>query len=104
MTRRKNDPIRTLTEEERDWLERIRRSHNEPAGHVARAKKFWLWQMDTVTRKQPKWQAYTFWHFRWTIENCGFRELKEGWHLEEALWTFRYTDIAADRLTFTLIA
>ena len=39
MTRRKKDPLRTLTEEERDWLERISRSHNEPAGHVARAKE-----------------------------------------------------------------
>ena len=50
------------------------------------------------------WQAYTFWRNRWTIENSGFRELKEGWHLEEALWTFRNTVIAAARLTFTLIA
>ncbi len=39
MTRRKKDPLRTLTEEERDWLERIRRSHSEPAGLVARAKE-----------------------------------------------------------------
>jgi len=39
MTRRKKDPLRTLTEEERDWLERISRSHSEPAGHVARAKE-----------------------------------------------------------------
>jgi transposase len=39
MTRRKRDPLRTLTEEERDWLERISRSHSEPAGHVARAKE-----------------------------------------------------------------
>src|SRR3989304_5381108 len=50
------------------------------------------------------WQAYTFWRNRWTVENSGFRELKEGWHLEEALWTFRNTVIAAARLTFTLIA
>jgi transposase len=39
MTRRMNDPLRTLTAEERDWLERISRSHSEPAGHVARAKE-----------------------------------------------------------------
>ena len=50
------------------------------------------------------WQGYTFWRNRWTIENSGFRELKEGWHLEEALWTFRNTVVAAARLTFTLIA
>jgi transposase len=39
MTRRKKDPLRTLTEEEWDWLSRISRSHSEPAGHVARAKE-----------------------------------------------------------------
>jgi transposase len=39
MTRRKKDPLRPLTEEERYWLERISRSHSEPAGHVARAKE-----------------------------------------------------------------
>jgi hypothetical protein len=50
------------------------------------------------------WQAYTFWRNRWSIENSGFRELKEGWHLEEALWTFRHTVIAYARLTFTLVA
>ena len=39
MTRRKKDPLRTLTEEEQNWLERISRSHSEPAAHVARAKE-----------------------------------------------------------------
>ena len=39
MTRRKKDPLRRLTEEERNWLERISRTHSEPAGHVARAKE-----------------------------------------------------------------
>jgi transposase len=39
MTRRKKDPLRTLTEEEWDWLSRISRSHSEPAGHVARTKE-----------------------------------------------------------------
>jgi len=38
MTRRKKEPLRTLTEEERGWLERISRSHSEPATHVAHAK------------------------------------------------------------------
>ena len=38
MTRRKKDPLRRFTEEERHWLERIARSRAEPAGHVARAK------------------------------------------------------------------
>ena len=39
MTRRKKNPLRELTKEERMWLERITRSHSEPAGHVARAKE-----------------------------------------------------------------
>jgi len=39
MSRRKKEPLRALTEEERTWLERISRSHNEPASHVARAKQ-----------------------------------------------------------------
>ena len=38
MTRRRKDPLRTLTEEERDVLEQIARAHSEPASHVARAK------------------------------------------------------------------
>jgi transposase len=39
MTRRKKEPLRTLTEEERNWLERISRALSEPAAHVARAKE-----------------------------------------------------------------
>jgi transposase len=39
MTRRKKDPLRTLTEEENNWLERISRSQSEPAVHVAHAKE-----------------------------------------------------------------
>ena len=39
MSRRKKDPLRPLTEEERNWLERISRSQAEPASHVAKAKQ-----------------------------------------------------------------
>jgi transposase len=39
MTSRKKDSLRKLTEEERNWLERISRSQSEPASHVARAKE-----------------------------------------------------------------
>jgi transposase len=39
MTLRKKDSLRTLTGEERSWLERISHSHSEPASHVARAKE-----------------------------------------------------------------
>jgi hypothetical protein len=62
------------------------------------------WALVATASFNTAWQGYTFWRNRWTIENSGFRELKEGWHLEEALWTFRNTVIAAARLTFTLIA
>jgi hypothetical protein len=37
MSRCKVDPLRPLTEEERQWLEKISRSQAEPAAHVARA-------------------------------------------------------------------
>ena len=39
MSRRKKEPLRTLTDEERTWLERISRSQSEAASHVARAKQ-----------------------------------------------------------------
>jgi transposase len=38
MTRRRKDPLRPLTGEERGVLERISRAQSEPASHVARAK------------------------------------------------------------------
>ena len=38
MTRRQKDPLRPLTDDERDWLTRVARSQAEPAAHVARAK------------------------------------------------------------------
>ena len=38
MTRRQTDPLRALTDDERDWLLRVARSQAEPAAHVARAK------------------------------------------------------------------
>ncbi len=39
MTRRKKAPLRSLSEEEKNWLERISRSQSEPAVHVTRAKE-----------------------------------------------------------------
>jgi len=38
MTRRQTDPLRPFTDDEREWLLRVARSHAEPASHVARAK------------------------------------------------------------------
>lgn len=39
MSRRKKEPLRPLTEDERTWLKRISRSQNEASSHVARAKQ-----------------------------------------------------------------
>jgi transposase len=39
MSRRQKNPLRALTTEERQWLQRITRSTREPATHVARAKQ-----------------------------------------------------------------
>jgi transposase len=38
MTRRRKDPLRPLSQEEREFLEQIARAESEPASHVARAK------------------------------------------------------------------
>jgi transposase len=38
MTRHQKDPLRPLTPDEHQWLERISRSQSDPASHVARAK------------------------------------------------------------------
>jgi transposase len=38
MTRRQKDPLRELTDQEREWLVHISRSQAEAAAHVARAK------------------------------------------------------------------
>lgn len=38
MTRRRKDPLRSLTDEEREVLEQISHSYSEPASHVARSK------------------------------------------------------------------
>lgn len=62
------------------------------------------WALVATAPFATAWQAYTFWRNRWRIENCGFRELKEGWHLEEALWTFHHPGVAAGRVAFTLVA
>jgi len=39
MTRRQKEPLRELTDEERDWLEKIACSRSEPVSHVIRAKE-----------------------------------------------------------------
>ena len=36
------------------------------------------WALVATASFNTAWQGYTFWRKRWTIENSGFRELKEG--------------------------
>lgn len=62
------------------------------------------WALVATAPFSSPWQAYTFWRKRWRVENCGFRELKEGWLLEKSLWTFHNPVVTAARVAFTLIA
>jgi hypothetical protein len=62
------------------------------------------WALVSTAPFSTAWQAYSFWRNRWLVENNGFRELKEGWHLEAALWTFHNPVVAAARVAFTLVA
>jgi len=62
------------------------------------------WALVSTRPFSTGWQAYTTWRNRWRVENNGFRELKEGWHLEEAPWSYRNDAVALARLTFTCIA
>ena len=50
------------------------------------------------------WSACTFWRGRWRVENNGFREIKEGWHLEKPPWSRVHATVVGARITFTLIA
>jgi len=62
------------------------------------------WALVSTKPFNSAWGAYSLWRRRWRIENSGFRELKEAWHLEKAPWSHNSDDIVAARLTFTLIA
>lgn len=62
------------------------------------------WALVSTHPFNSAWAAYSLWRRRWLIENGGFRELKEGWHLERAPWSWTDDVVVAARLTFTLIA
>lgn len=62
------------------------------------------WALISTQPFPTGWQAYTFWRQRWHIENDGFRELKEGWLLEKAPWSYTQEALVLARVTFTLIA
>lgn len=62
------------------------------------------WALISTRPFNTGWQGYTFWRQRWSIENNGFRELKEGWLLEKAPWSYTQEALVLARVTFTLIA
>lgn len=56
MSRRRNEQLRELSQDEREFLEQIARSQSEPASHVARAKML-LAVADGQTYQQAAWAA-----------------------------------------------
>jgi len=62
------------------------------------------WALVSTCPFSTGWQAYTTWRQRWHIENTGFREFKEGWHVEAAPWTHDDDTVAWGRVTFTAVA
>lgn len=61
------------------------------------------WGLVSTRAFATAWQGYTFWRQRWHIENNGFREFKEGWHVEKAPWTHDNEVVVWARVTFTCI-
>jgi hypothetical protein len=61
------------------------------------------WALVSTSPFSTGWKAFSKWRKRWRIENNGFRELKEGWHLERAPWSYSSDTVTLARLTFTLI-
>ena len=62
------------------------------------------WALVSTRSWGSAWGAYSLWRHRWLIENSGFRELKEAWHLEEAPWSHTNSEVVAARVCFTLVA
>ena len=62
------------------------------------------WGLVSTQPFSSAWAGYSQWRKRWHIENNGFRELKEGWHLERAPWSWSDDTVVAARVAFTLLA
>lgn len=62
------------------------------------------WMIASTHPFPSAWAGYRKWRWRWRIENTGFRELKEGWHLERAPWSYTDDTVVAARVAFTLMA
>lgn len=62
------------------------------------------WALVSTAPWRSAWSAYGLWRRRWLIENSGFRELKEAWHLERAPWSHSNDRVVAARVCLTLVA
>jgi len=62
------------------------------------------WALVSTHPFSSAWEGYRQWRNRWCVENTGFRELKEAWHLEEAPWSYTQDVVVAARVAFTLVA
>ena len=62
------------------------------------------WALVSTHAFPSAWKGYTLWRNRWRIENSGFRELKEGWHIEKAPWSYTHEAAVKGRVAFTLMA
>lgn len=86
----------------------------------AREAKLWGCTIQTIDQEDPteveQWalvstrsfatgeEAFSQWRKRWRVENSGFRELKEGWHLERAPWSYSDQRVVQARVGFTCVA
>jgi len=61
------------------------------------------WALVSTRAFSTGWQAYTYWRQRWRIENSGFRELKEGWHVEGSPWSYTQDRVVEARVAFTCV-
>jgi hypothetical protein len=62
------------------------------------------WALASTHSFPSGWAGYRHWRKRWYVENTGFRELKEGWHLEQAPWSYTNPTVVLARVALTLIA
>jgi hypothetical protein len=62
------------------------------------------WALVSTRAFATAWQGYTFWRQRWHMENNGFREFKEGWHVEKAPWSYQDESVVWVHVSFTCVA
>ncbi len=75
--------------------------HSQPKSEPSQIED---WGLVSTSPWPSAWGAYRLWRRRWRIENSGFRELKEAWHLEQAPWSHTNDDVVAARACLTMVA